>query len=65
MRRKSIEVMPEDRQVELQRYVERSYPLGRIGQPSDLGGIVVFLAGHEAAWVTGGIFAIDGGLTAG
>jgi NAD(P)-dependent dehydrogenase (short-subunit alcohol dehydrogenase family) len=65
MRRKSIEVMSSERQVELQRYVERSYPLGRIGQPSDLGGIVVFLASQEAAWATGGIFAIDGGFTAG
>jgi NAD(P)-dependent dehydrogenase (short-subunit alcohol dehydrogenase family) len=65
MRRKSIEVMSKERQVELQRYVERSYPLGRIGQPSDLGGIAVFLASEEAAWVTGGVFAIDGGFTAG
>ena len=65
MRRKSIEVMSKDDQVELQRYVERSYPLGRIGQPSDLGGIVVFLASQEAAWATGGVFAIDGGFTAG
>jgi len=65
MRRKSIEVMSKDDQVELKRYVERSYPLGRIGQPSDLGGIVVFLASQEAAWATGGVFAIDGGFTAG
>ena len=65
MRRKSIEVMSKDDQVELKRYVERSYPLGRIGQPSDLGGIVVFLASQEAAWATGGVLAIDGGFTAG
>jgi NAD(P)-dependent dehydrogenase (short-subunit alcohol dehydrogenase family) len=65
MRRKSVEVMSKERQVELQRYVERSYPLGRIGHPSDLGGIAVFLASQEAAWVTGGIFAVDGGFTAG
>ena len=65
MRRKSIEVMSKERQVELQRYVERSYPIGRIGQPSDLGDITVFLASQEAAWVTGGVFAVDGGFTAG
>ena len=38
---------------------------GRIGQPSDLGGIMVFLANEEAARITGGIFAIDGGFIAG
>jgi NAD(P)-dependent dehydrogenase (short-subunit alcohol dehydrogenase family) len=65
MRRKSIEVMSKERQVELQRYVERSYPIGRVGQPSDLGGIAVFLASQEAAWVTGGVIAVDGGFTAG
>ena len=65
MRRQSVAVLPPEHQIELQKYVERSYPLGRIGQPSDLAGIAVFLASDEAAWVTGGIFAIDGGLTAG
>lgn len=65
MRRQSVEAMPQEHQIELQKYVERSYPLGRIGQPSDLAGMAVFLASDEAAWVTGGIFAIDGGLTAG
>lgn len=65
MRRKSVEVMSRERQAELQAYVTRSYPLGRIGQPSDLGGVAVYLASDEASWVTGSIFAIDGGLTAG
>lgn len=65
MRRKSVEVMSRERQAELQAYVKRSYPLGRIGEPSDLGGIAVYLASDESAWVTGSIFAIDGGLTAG
>jgi len=65
MRRRSIEAMSEERQTELRRYVERSYPIGRIGVPSDLGGIAVFLASQEAAWVTGAIFAVDGGFTAG
>jgi NAD(P)-dependent dehydrogenase (short-subunit alcohol dehydrogenase family) len=65
MRRQSVAALPQEHQIELQKYVERSYPLGRIGQPSDLAGMAVFLASDEAAWVTGGIFAIDGGLTAG
>ena len=65
MRRKSIETLPAAAQAELKAYVERSYPLGRIGQTGDLAGIAVYLASDEAAWTSGGIFAIDGGYTAG
>lgn len=28
-------------------------PLGRIGQPQDIGNIVVFLASDEAYWIDG------------
>jgi NAD(P)-dependent dehydrogenase (short-subunit alcohol dehydrogenase family) len=65
MRRKSIENLPAAAQADLKAYVERSYPLGRIGQTSDLAGIAVYLASDEASWTSGGIFAIDGGYTAG
>jgi len=65
MRRKSIENLPAAAQAELKAYVERSYPLGRIGQTRDLAGIAVYLASDEAAWTSGGIFAVDGGYTAG
>ena len=65
MRRKSIENLPAAAQADLKAYVERSYPLGRIGQTRDLAGIAVYLASDEAAWTSGGIFAIDGGYTAG
>jgi NAD(P)-dependent dehydrogenase (short-subunit alcohol dehydrogenase family) len=65
MRRRSIENLPAAAQADLEAYVERSYPLGRIGQTSDLAGIAVYLASDEAAWTSGGIFAIDGGYTAG
>jgi NAD(P)-dependent dehydrogenase (short-subunit alcohol dehydrogenase family) len=65
MRRKSIERLPPEAQAELQAYVERSYPLGRIGRPSDIGGIAVYLASDEAEWTSGAVFAVDGGYTAG
>lgn len=65
MRRKTVDNLPAEAQAELKAYVERSYPLGRIGRPDDLAGIAVYLASGEAAWTSGGIFAIDGGYTAG
>ncbi len=40
-------------------------PLPRLGQPSDIGDAVLFLASDLAQWVTGAILAVDGGGTAG
>lgn len=45
--------------------VARLYPLGRIGQPADIAGPVLFLASAEAAWITGQALVVDGGLTCG
>ena len=36
-------------------------PMQRIGQPEDIAAAVVYLASDAAAWVTGKIFAVDGG----
>jgi NAD(P)-dependent dehydrogenase (short-subunit alcohol dehydrogenase family) len=36
-------------------------PLGRIGEPPDIGSAVAFLAGDGAAWITGATLVIDGG----
>ena len=37
-------------------------PLGRLGKPEDVAGLVAFLASDEAAYVTGSTFVVDGGL---
>jgi NAD(P)-dependent dehydrogenase (short-subunit alcohol dehydrogenase family) len=39
-------------------------PLGRVGEPADVAGAVVFLASPAAALVTGATLLIDGGWTA-
>jgi NAD(P)-dependent dehydrogenase (short-subunit alcohol dehydrogenase family) len=41
------------------------HPLGRIGQPIDVAHAIVFLASDEAAWITGVIMPVDGGVMAG
>lgn len=41
----------------------RSIPLGRIGQPGDLPGAVLFFASEDAGYVTGQVLSVSGGLT--
>jgi 3-oxoacyl-[acyl-carrier protein] reductase len=38
-------------------------PLRRFGQPKEVGDVVCFLASDQAAYVTGTVIAVDGGLT--
>jgi 2-hydroxycyclohexanecarboxyl-CoA dehydrogenase len=38
-------------------------PLGRIGQPADLAGAIAFFASDDAAYVTGQVLSVSGGLT--
>jgi 3-oxoacyl-[acyl-carrier protein] reductase len=44
--------------------VESYTPLGRLGQPADIAEAVVFLASERAAFITGQILNVDGGITA-
>ncbi len=41
------------------------HPIGRIGRPIDVASVIVFLLSEEAAWVTGSIWNVDGGVMAG
>ena len=42
--------------------MEQRVPLGRLGQPDDVAGCVVFLASDLARYVTGAALLVDGGL---
>jgi NAD(P)-dependent dehydrogenase (short-subunit alcohol dehydrogenase family) len=42
----------------------KSHPLGRVAKPSEIGDLVAFLCSDSALFITGGLFTIDGGLTA-
>ena len=37
-------------------------PLGRMGTPEDVAGLVAFLASDDSAYITGSTFVVDGGL---
>lgn len=40
----------------------KNIPLGRLGKPEDVAGIVAFLASDDASYVSGATFLVDGGL---
>jgi len=39
-------------------------PLGRIGEPNDMTGAALFLASDDAAYITGDVIRVDGGMLA-
>ena len=41
----------------------RAIPMKRVGQPDDIPGVVAFLASDEAAYITGQVISVSGGLT--
>ena len=38
-----------------------THPLGRVGSPSEIADLVLFLASEKASWITGATYSIDGG----
>jgi len=47
----------------LRNAMQRAVPMGRIGTPDDLPGAIAFLASDDAAYITGQVISVSGGLT--
>lgn len=54
--------LTQDLPQELQEEITRRTPLGRFGTPGEIADAVAFLASDEAAYITGQVLAVDGGL---
>ena len=50
--------LPEDQQLEY----KRNIPAGRFAQPSEVAKVVAWLAGDDAAYISGAVIPVDGGL---
>ncbi len=53
----------EDVNPKLQEALKRAIPFGRLAQPDDITGAVVFLASDDAAFITGQTLSVSAGLT--
>ena len=42
--------------------LSKQIPLERLGTPKDIAGVVAFLASEHAAYITGQVFVVDGGM---
>jgi len=59
----------DDRSAELDEIVKEQLaplaeriPLGRLGEPIELGNLVAFLASQQASYITGAVYQVDGGI---
>lgn len=43
--------------------LSKRYAVGRLGEPEDVAAAVAFLGSSDAAWITGQILTLDGGVT--
>jgi NAD(P)-dependent dehydrogenase (short-subunit alcohol dehydrogenase family) len=57
--------LPEDQIAGAKEFFEKTTPLGRIGTPADIAEAALYLASDAAAWVTGAVLTVDGGLNLG
>src|SRR5439155_808869 len=57
------DVMAGERGAKILAGIQRAIPLGRLAAPEDVAGAVAYLVSEEAAYVTGQVLSVSGGLT--
>ena len=60
---RNVSAMPPEAQEQMKQNASALIPLGRIGNVDDIGRAAAFLASDAAAWVTGAVLSVDGGVT--
>lgn len=55
-------VLAGEKEGAIRKAVERITPVGRVGKPADIAGLVAFLCGPDAEFMTGSYLIMDGGL---
>ena len=60
---RNVSAMPPEAQEQMKQNASALIPLGRIGNVADIGRAAAFLASDAAAWVTGAVLSVDGGIT--
>ncbi len=63
MFKRNLNALNEKQQHDFYQAISSRYPLRRLGEPEDIAHMALFLCSPLASWVTGSIFAVDGGLT--
>ena len=53
-----------ENKAEARRQLSAAHPLGRVGLPSEIASVVVFMASGKASFMTGEYVCVDGGLMA-
>ena len=56
----NIDILQDEKK---KREEENTIPMHRIGEPSEIAKVAVFLASTDASYITGATFYVDGGLT--
>ena len=64
MMQRVIDAADPDASQQLRERLQRQVPLARYGTPDEVAHLLVFLASDESRFCTGGIYPVDGGMSA-